>query len=74
MRRLRKTLVLEMIGIGSLAYGNEVTVYSPAGTVTGTYTTIHDGVAACLVGSTVSVAAGNHKENSRFQRLICGII
>jgi len=62
MKRLFLGVVLGMIGIGSV-YGNgSVTVYSPAGTVTGTYTFIQEGVNACLDGGTVSVSAGTYIE------------
>jgi hypothetical protein len=41
MGRLRKSLVLGMIGIGSMAYGmGSVTVYNVLGGFVGTYTTI----------------------------------
>ena len=47
-----------VLGWANLGFCGTVTVYSPAGTVTGTYTTIQAGVGACLVGGTVSASAG----------------
>ncbi|MBU1261505.1 PEGA domain-containing protein, partial [bacterium] len=37
-------------------------MYSPEGTITGTYTTIQEGVNACLTGGTVSASAGTYTE------------
>jgi hypothetical protein len=43
-----------------MAYGTgSVTVYSPAGTVIGTYATIQAGVDNCEAGGTVLVGAGS---------------
>lgn len=44
-----------LMGIGSLAYGNEVTVY-PGGA---TYTTIQAGITACPTDGTASVSTHN---------------
>ena len=51
-------LAVVLLWLVSVAETGTVTVYSPAGTIAGNYTTIQEGVDNCLSGGTVSVAAG----------------